>query len=365
MWGYSFILFPLFFPLSGIAHVDSLEFDSQRRQLQQPSFSSKVSTQLQNEQDSLAQELQQIGTPKRALYERYFPILSVDGILSTIETLWPHCHSEAHDLGKVIYAKAQDVIKGLTLCDNRCHSGCMHGVLMEAMTTIGLTDSSALNFKALRPLVSQWCLHNPLTTTSYSPGDCAHGVGHAFSIVADYSIEEALKGCGIFENEKAAYYCSTGVFMEYVNTFDESDNRSKSLFYPCDVFPFPAACARYKMVHIVRRHYQADRALKDLKEQCRQFPPQVRLGCFHGLGNAHVPYLAKGLVSLKQVCEGLTSNEEIVCIDGAIERMAKYHELRALEVCQEFHEKETAYCLSAVKHKMYDMDKDLTLYLRK
>jgi len=103
--------------------------------------------------------------------------------------------------------------------------------------------------------------------------------------------------------------------------------------------------------------------LKKLKNQCRQYLTQLRLGCFHGLGNAHVPYLAKGLVSLKQVCAGLAKNEKIVCIDGAIERLAKYHEPRALEVCQEYHEEETTNCLSAVKNKMYNMEKDLRLYL--
>jgi len=309
------------------------------------------------------ERLRKSGKEKRRLYEDFFPYLGAEGILNGIKELWPHCHSEAHDLGKVIYSHVQDITKGIEICDERCHSGCMHGVLMEAITTKGWTESSGFDVAILRPLVSPLCSTNSLLTKAYSPGDCAHGVGHALTVVANYHIQSALRGCELFGNEKAEYYCATGVYMEYVNVSDESDSRSKSLLYPCDAFAFPAACARYKMVHVIRRHYQSRRQLENLKEQCRQFPSRVRLGCFHGLGNAHVPYLAKGLISLNQVCSGLTKNEEIVCIDGAIERLAKYDGPRALEVCQEFHEEETTHCLSAVRHKMYNMEKDLGLYL--
>jgi hypothetical protein len=319
-----------------------------------------VNSQRQKFQDVLPKTPVQ---QRRSLYERYLGIIGINGILDSIEILWPHCHSEAHDLGKVIYAQVQDIAEGLRLCDERCHSGCMHGVLMEAITTEGWTEGTGFDVEALKPFMSPLCMTNPQLKHSYSPGDCAHGVGHALTVVGNYRIQDALRGCELFENEKAEYYCATGVYMEYVNVSDESDYQTKSLLYPCDTFSFPAACARYKMVHVVRRHYQAGRDLEELKNQCRQFPTQARLGCFHGLGNAHVPYLAKSLVSLKQVCEGLTKNEEIVCIDGAIERLAKYHEPRALEVCQEFHEEGTTNCLSAVRHKMYNMEKELRLYL--
>ncbi len=46
-----------------------------------------------------------------------------------------------------------------------------------------------------------------------------------------------------------------------------------------------------------------------------------------------------------------------------IERLVKYDEPRALEVCYDYHEKETTNCLSAVRNKMYNMEKDLRLYL--
>lgn len=314
-------------------------------------------------QEKFLRQLKESGKDKRGLYEEFFPHLGAEGILNAIENLWPHCHSEAHDLGKVIFAQVQDIKKGIRFCDDRCHSGCMHGVLMEAITTTGLAKSSQLDFSLLKPMMAHLCMEDQTMTGTYSPGDCAHGTGHAFTMVVNYDLERSLKGCGLFEDEKTEYYCSTGAFMEYVNTMDEEEAKTRSFFYPCDTFEFPSACARYKMVHVVRRHYLQGKPLDGLKEQCRNYPESLRLGCYHGLGNAHVPYLAKGLMPLQDVCGGLQSKEEEVCIDGAIERLAKYHESRALEVCQQVSGHQNQLCLSAVKHKMYDMEKDLSLYL--
>ena len=57
--------------------------------------------------------------------------------------------------------------------------------------------------------------------------------------------------------------------------------------------------------------------------------------------------------------------EEFVCIDGAMERMAKYRPDSAVRVCDQLDGKNNAACLAAVSRKMYDMKKDLSLYLAK
>jgi hypothetical protein len=57
--------------------------------------------------------------------------------------------------------------------------------------------------------------------------------------------------------------------------------------------------------------------------------------------------------------------EEFVCIDGAMERMAKYLPDIAVRVCDQLDGKNKADCLAAVSRKMYDMKKDLSLYLEK
>src|SRR5207237_7932320 len=98
---------------------------------------------------------------------------------------------------------------------------------------------------------------------------------------------------------------------------------------------YPAACARYKMVHVARRHYAAGKTTEALRRQCMDLSDALRLACFHGLGNAHMPAIAAGQIGLRDVCLKLADAEEFVCIEGAMERMAKFHEPRAREVCEE------------------------------
>src|SRR5437016_6741414 len=57
------------------------------------------------------------------------PIFGANGVLDGVEQLWPHCHEEAHDLGKVVYARLRELARSLQVCANRCNAGCMHGVL--------------------------------------------------------------------------------------------------------------------------------------------------------------------------------------------------------------------------------------------
>jgi hypothetical protein len=146
---------------------------------------------------------------------------------------------------------------------------------------------------------------------------------------------------------------------------DEEDAKGKSVLYPCDTYPYPAACARYKMVHVVRRHYQAGKSPEALRQMCAVLTGAVRVGCFHGLGNAHMPVIEAGKIGIREVCLNLGEVEEQVCIDGAMERMAKFHEDRAFQVCQELGGSHKDACLAAVRRKMYNMNKDLSLYLAK
>ncbi|NKB81965.1 MAG: hypothetical protein GKS05_08775 [Nitrospirales bacterium] len=241
----------------------------------------------------------------------------------------------------------------------------MHGILMEAFATIGQTNGQGLNKRALHPVINDLCFQNPVMTASYSPGDCAHGVGHALMFLTNYQIPEALETCTEFEKSSMIYYCATGVYMEYVTENDPTDAKIKETFYPCDRYDYSAACARYKMVHVVRRHYEARRPLASLKKQCATLAHPFRLGCFHGLGNAHMPLIVAGKVQLRQVCLGLQEDEEMMCIEGAMERMAKFHEKRASQVCEGLQESNKTTCLTAVRQKMYHMDKDLSLYLTK
>jgi hypothetical protein len=319
----------------------------------------------QEQRAEFIQALRRVGKHNRQLVEISLPVIGANGALDGIESVWPKCHSQAHDLGKVIFARVRDVGMGLRVCADRCNSGCMHGVLMEAFTTIGKASPHHMNLAVLMPAIKDLCQRNPVMTTSYSPGDCAHGVGHALMNMARYEIPDALKACQENENQAMEYYCATGAYMEYVTERDTLDATTKSVLYPCDQYIYPAACARYKMGHVARRYYKEGKTTEELRTLCSSFSDAVRRGCFHGLGNAFMLALAIGKISIRSVCLGLSPVEEFVCIDGAIERMAKFFPGNARRVCAELDDKNRAICVAAISRKMYDMEKDLSVYLEK
>jgi hypothetical protein len=236
---------------------------------------------------------------------------------------------------------------------------------MEAFTMIGKASPHHMDLDVLRPAIKDLCQSNPVMTASYSPGDCAHGVGHALMSLAGYEIPEALKACQGNENQAMEYYCATGAYMEYVTERDPQDATTESVLYPCDAYIYPSACARYKMMHVVRRHYAAGRTTEELRALCASLTGAVRRGCFHGLGNAHTLLIAAGKIGIRPVCLDLGKVEEFVCIDGAMERMAKFLPDIAVHVCDQLDGENKAACLTAVSRKMYEMKKDLSLYLAK
>lgn len=330
---------------------------------QSPLFVDPRDTQKQRAE--FIQVLSRVGKNNRQLVEIFLPVIGANGALDGIKSVWPKCHTEAHDLGKVIFAHVRDVGIGLRVCADQCNSGCMHGVLMEAFTTIGNTSPHHMDLAILGPAIKDLCRSNPVMTASYSPGDCAHGVGHALMNLAGYKIPDALNACQRNENQAMEYYCATGAYMEYMRERDSQDAPMKSVLYPCDQYDYPAACARYKMPYVARRHYASGRTLAELKTICSSLSDPVRRGCFHGLGNAHMHIIAAGKISIRTVCLNPVLVEEFVCIDGAMERMAKYYPDTAVRVCDELDGKNKASCLAAVSRKLYDMNKDLSIYLAK
>lgn len=299
----------------------------------------------------------------RPLYDRYIEVIGANGILDVIEEIWPKCHSQAHDLGKVVYAKVRDIGLGLRVCEDRCYSGCMHGVLMEAFTTAQKSSYDHINLRELRAIMNQVCYENLQMVSSYRPPDCAHGVGHALMFLTEYHILRTIDACAGFEDPAMNYACVTGAYMEYVTERHEQDKKSRSLLYPCDAYPYPTACGRYKVPFVTLDYYREGKKLDDLIAQCLALEGQFRRGCFHGLGNAHVYFIVRKLVSIRDVCMSGDEQDQLLCIDGAMERMGKYHGEGTLEACSDLAGKHKAACQAAAARKMYHADKDLTLYL--
>jgi hypothetical protein len=136
------------------------------------------------------------GKNKRALYTEYVPVVGANGVLAGIEELWPKCHSEGHDLGKVIFEKTKDVGTSLRVCRDGCYSGCMHGVLMEAFAS-ARSDATVdaeqhVDIALVKTMMDDIC-KGDIMTSAYSPGDCAHATGHALMVLSDYLVSDAIR----------------------------------------------------------------------------------------------------------------------------------------------------------------------------
>ncbi len=344
--------------ITGDVVVDEAEMGSSSMETSELLFVEPASVKAEREE--FIEKLRATGKKNRALVEEYIDVIGANGVLDGIEKLRPKCHDEAHDLGKVIFAKVKDIGIGLRVCADRCYSGCMHGVLMEAFA--GAQKDDHIDLELVKPKMDETC-RNEQMVESYSPGDCAHGVGHAMMFLADYEISEALTACKEFDAYPMKYYCATGAYMEYTLQNDVEDAKTKEMVYPCASFDFPAACARYKLVRVAARLIKSKQTPDVIINECEKLSGKFRIGCFHGIGNAYMPHIRDGRVKIKDLCLTGSDDEQFVCIEGAIERMAKYFPDIARKVCDDLKGKNKETCLSAVSHGMYDMEKDLSLYI--
>lgn len=334
------------------------------------------------------QEFQQAyrsGNPRQArvLYERFLPRIGANGLRQSIQAVYPTCHDEAHDLGKLIFAKLRDVGASLESCADACASGCMHGVLMQLFTdsaSLGgaehqhLAESSTTGSEHqhsaqvtpadVAARIPTFCERSELTRM-YSPGDCAHGVGHAAMFLSKYDIPAGIDLCERFPTHALRYYCATGAYMEY-----RSSPRSRADYpihgglHPCEKALYPAACFRYVMTNTIRWHYAKRGTLETLQLQCAGLSGKFRLGCFHGIGNAHVGRIARGVITVAELCSFGSREDQTACVEGPMERLGKFTPAVAVERCESLTDWRRGVCQAAAARKMYDMEKSFALYQR-
>ncbi len=334
------------------------------------------------------QEFQQayrVGNPRRArvLYEKFLPRIGANGLRESIHAVYPTCHDEAHDLGKLIFARLRDVGASLESCADACASGCMHGVLMALFTdsaSLGGSEhqdsaasstagpehqhSAQVTAADVAAMIPTFC-GNPALTRMYSPGDCAHGVGHAVMFLSKYDIPAGIDLCERFPSYALRYYCATGAYMEYrSNPRSRSDYSIHGALHPCDKVLYPAACFRYVMTNTIRWHYAKRGTLDMLERECEGLSEKYRLGCFHGIGNAHVSRIARGAITLAEVCGFGSRKDRTACVEGAMERLGKFTPDIAVERCEALTDWRRAVCQAAAARKMYDMEKSFALYQR-
>ncbi len=282
------------------------------------------------------------------VYEKYLPKLGIDAILGYLEEKSSRCHAVAHNLGKALYVQNQDLNKSLDQCANRCTSACMHGVISEA-----LGNQSHANISAK---VVELCRKGSMAKL-HKPGNCAHAMGHALMLNTGGEIRQSLGECKLFKEPGMDYYCATGVYMQYRDWVRDGtlSRKDVALHYPCDTYKsFPAACYRYIMSHILRA---VDNNLGSVIDECLNLPTNRRHGCFHGLGKKISSRLVRNPQLLAAVCLTSDRNDQTMCIEGAIEKLADYGGTYAKDACATVTGYAEEVCSAAMREKMYRLNK--------
>src|SRR5262249_21875335 len=213
----------------------------------------------------------------------------------------------------------------------------------------------------IRAQMNTFCEHGEMARL-HKPGNCAHALGHAFMLVTRGDVRQSVDACLGFTHEAMQYYCATGVYMDKFMT-DPPAAPSSAWRSPCDKETlFPAACYRYKAVELLDRFGSA----QQLTRQCLQLEAWQRRGCFHGLGHAMAAEVFTDPAQLAPLCGHGRQSDRIVCIEGAIEKLAEYDKDRARAACASLDDTLQPVCERAVTEKMYSLTKaTLALYYDK
>ena len=303
---------------------------------------------------------------REKVLNKYIDKIGASGVLSILEEkLSIYCHSEAHELGSVIFKRTNNLQLSMQVCRDRCVAGCLHGAVAQAVRRIiPETSANHLRIQLIELNIRNIC-DVEYDASRDLEGTCIHGVGHTVMAVSKYNIKDALKYCSLFDNRSKAYYCATGAFMEYDNAHGEGDLlKERPLHYPCDTYTeFPAACYRYKWALLASKFERFSDASTQA-EECLGLDQRRRLGCFHGIGYAHVFALLEDSERLNNVCAYGNLDEQKVCIEGAIELLSELNEKKAIEVCRTFTGKPQRFCKEASRNRLYSLEKSFELYTR-
>jgi hypothetical protein len=281
----------------------------------------------------------------RPVFEKYLPTLGASTLLDFLEERYPGCHAQSHELGQALYTLSGDVETALRRCDTRCTSGCMHGVV-----TAAFGDATV---QSITEKMESFCQQGGMASL-HRPGNCAHGLGHALMFVTRGDLRRSIDGCLGFSLESMQYYCGTGVFMERFVSDSTRRVALSSPLSPCDEeVLFPGACYRYKGSQMWAALGGADQ----VASECARLEGLQRRGCYHGLGYAAISTVMDDPERMSTLCAVGDREDQIVCIEGVIEKLADLNEGRAKAACAFMEGELRPVCDEAVRQKMYSLEK--------
>jgi hypothetical protein len=222
------------------------------------------------------------------------------------------CHRIAHSIGSGSFARFHgNVAKAFSLGSSVCASGYYHGILERAF--VGVTNKAGLERVARR-----LCVAETIRPRSYLDYQCQHGLGHGLMIESGYDPPLALSVCSKLANGWDHVVCTSGVFMENINTrygFRSPYVKDDDPLYPCATVRrvdrrscYVRSTSRVLDVN----HFNFPAAAKTCAGLARPWTQY----CFRGFGRDAVNqahYKTSGILSL---C-GLAESYEPDCLFGA------------------------------------------------
>ena len=146
------------------------------------------------------------------------------------KSVFVDCHRIAHSIGSGSFARFHgNVAKAFSLGSSTCASGYYHGILERAF--VGVTSKAGLERVARR-----LCVAKTIRPRSYLDYQCQHGLGHGLMIESGYDLPLALNVCSKLANGWDHVVCTSGVFMENINTrygFRSPYVKDSDPLYPC------------------------------------------------------------------------------------------------------------------------------------
>lgn len=295
---------------------------------------------------------------RREVFEEHFDKLGARPMLMVLEEEFSLCHSQAHDLGRVLFAQTKDFVASIEICRDGCTGGCFHGVLMEAFGALKENSSKEEHIWAEDVVTKMNDVCNDSSVLAiHRKGKCVHGIGHVLSFLTNYDIQKSLDLCARFEDTPLEFYCAGGVFMEY--SAGVKDARDRAPHYPCDTFTkFPGACYPFVMEKLVRALGSRDA----VEKECLALYGFMRAGCFRGFGILYNVDIESNPQLISRACRSGTLADQKVCIEGAIIKLTEVDEEKALAVCEYLEGDRRSYCEEVVRFGAYSLERSFDLY---
>jgi hypothetical protein len=243
------------------------------------------------------------------------------------------CHRIAHSIGSASYARFDgNIAKTFALGSSTCASGYYHGILERAF--VGVTTRAGLERVAKR-----LCVGQGIRPRSFLDYQCQHGLGHGMMIQSGYDLPLALAICAKLATGWDDHVCTSGVFMENLNT----RFGFKSLYVRDDDPLYPCATVRLRD----RRscYVRATTRILDLNHNdfpataktCMSIGEPLSHACFRGYGRDAVGVARYGASKILSLCRVAGAGEGD-CLYGAARTVGDGFgyagAVRASRICQ-------------------------------